>query len=108
MKIENERFSVACSLCLQNLKFVDFTSCLCRGPQTYLLKSVLCSTIIYALLTNDIIVLWRCRSRSRRRFLNSLIYWVNLNTKDEFAHAHARAVINDNDGYENRRGLGEN
>ena len=32
-----------------------------------------CSTIIYALLTNDIIALWRCRSRSRRRFLHSLL-----------------------------------
>ena len=29
--------------------------------------------IIYALLTNDIPVLWRCRSRGRRHFLNSLI-----------------------------------
>ena len=32
-----------------------------------------CSTIIYALLTNDIIALSRFRSRSRRRFLNSLL-----------------------------------
>ena len=31
----------------------------------------MCGTIIYALLTNDIIVLWRSRNRSRRRFLNS-------------------------------------
>ena len=69
MKTENERFSVACLRCPQNLKFGDFTPSLCRGPQRYLLNS----TIIYALLTNDIIVLCRCRSRSRRRFLNSLI-----------------------------------
>ena len=27
-----------------------------------------CSTIIYALLTNDIIVLWRCRGRHCRRY----------------------------------------
>ena len=32
-----------------------------------------CSTIIYDLLTNDIILLWRCCCRCRRRFLNSLI-----------------------------------
>ena len=36
-------------------------------------------TIIYALLTNDIIVLWRCHSRSRRRFLNSRIGDVTVN-----------------------------
>ena len=29
---------------------------------------------LFMLLTNDIIVLCRCRSRSRRRFLNSLIF----------------------------------
>ena len=32
-----------------------------------------CSTIIYDLLTNDIIVLWRCCCRRRRRFLSSLM-----------------------------------
>ena len=32
MKTENEGFSVACLRCLQNLKFGDFTSSLCRGP----------------------------------------------------------------------------
>ena len=40
-EIENERFSVACSHFRQNLKFGDFTFSLCRGPQKYLLKSVL-------------------------------------------------------------------
>ena len=40
VKKENERFSVACSRCGQNLKFGGFTSSLCRGPQKYLLKSV--------------------------------------------------------------------
>ena len=39
--IENERFSVACLRCHQNLKSGDFTSSLCRGLLTYLLKSVL-------------------------------------------------------------------
>ena len=33
----------------------------------------MCSTIIYALLTNDIIVLWRFRSRTCGRFLNSML-----------------------------------
>ena len=32
-----------------------------------------CSTIILVLLTNNITAFWRCRCRSRRRFLNSLI-----------------------------------
>ena len=40
-KERNERFTVACSRCRQNLEFGDFTSLLCRGPQKYLLKSVL-------------------------------------------------------------------
>ena len=40
VKNENERFSVACSRCRQNLKFGGFASSLCRGPQKYLLKSV--------------------------------------------------------------------
>ena len=40
-EIENERFSVACAHFRQNLKFDDFTFSLCRGPQKYLLKSVL-------------------------------------------------------------------
>ena len=31
-----------------------------------------CSTIIFPLLTNNITAFWRCRCRSRRRFLNSL------------------------------------
>ena len=39
--IENERFSVVCSRCRQNLKFDDFTSSLCRWPHKHLLKSVL-------------------------------------------------------------------
>ena len=39
-KERNERFTVACSHCRQNLEFGDFTSLLCRGPQKYLLKSV--------------------------------------------------------------------
>ena len=44
-------------VCRQNHNFGDFTLSLCRGPKIYLLKSVLHvhSTIIYALLTNDII-----------------------------------------------------
>ena len=32
-----------------------------------------CSTIILVLLTNNITAFWRCRCRSRRRFLNSLM-----------------------------------
>ena len=40
-KERNERFTVVCSRCRQNLEFGDFTSLLCRGPQKYLLKSVL-------------------------------------------------------------------
>ena len=68
MNTENERFSVACSRCRQNLNFSDFTSSSRREPQKYELKSVLhVQTIIYALLTNDIIVLWRFRRRRRRR-----------------------------------------
>ena len=31
-----------------------------------------CSTIFLVLLTNNITAFWRCRCRSRRRFLNSL------------------------------------
>ena len=59
--------------CRQNLKFGDFTSSLC-SPLRYLLNACCtCSTIIYALLTNNIIVLWRCRSRSRRRFLKGIL-----------------------------------
>ena len=74
VKVENEGSFVGCLRCRQNLKFGDFTSSLCRGPQRYLLESVLhVQHDIYALLTNDIIVLWLCRSRSRRRFLNSLL-----------------------------------
>ena len=38
-KERNERFTVACSRC--HLEFGDFMSLLCRGPQKYLLKSVL-------------------------------------------------------------------
>ena len=40
VKNENERFSVSCSRCRQNLKFRGFTSSLCRGSQKYLLTSV--------------------------------------------------------------------
>ena len=40
-KERNERFTFACSRCRQNLEFGDSTSLLCRGPQKYLLKSVL-------------------------------------------------------------------
>ena len=40
VKKENERFSVVCSRCRQNLKFGGFTSSLCRGSQKYLLNSV--------------------------------------------------------------------
>ena len=40
VKKENERFSVACSRCHQNLKFGGCTSSLCRGSKKYLLKSV--------------------------------------------------------------------
>ena len=41
VKIEKERFSVACSRCRQNLKFGNFTSSLCWVPQESVLKSVL-------------------------------------------------------------------
>ena len=81
MKTENERFSVACLCCRQNLKFGDFTSSLCRGPLRYLLKSVLHVQHDYLCsfnLTNDIIVLWRCRSRTRRLFLRWLIQRKNI------------------------------
>ena len=39
--MENERFSVTCLRCRQNLEFGDFTSSLCKEPLRYLLKSVL-------------------------------------------------------------------
>ena len=35
VEIENERFSVACLRCRQNLKFGDFTTSSRRGPLTY-------------------------------------------------------------------------
>ena len=41
MRIENERFSVVCLRCRQNLKLGDFTSSLCRAPKKNELKSVL-------------------------------------------------------------------
>ena len=41
MKIENERFSFACSLCRQDLKFGNFTSSSRKVPQECVLESVL-------------------------------------------------------------------
>ena len=47
---------------------------------------------LYALLTNDIIVLLRCRSRSRRRFLNFLLgslsneQWRRQRERQKFAY----------------------
>ena len=41
MKIEKKRLSVADSRCRQNVKLGDFTSSLHKGPQKYLVKSVL-------------------------------------------------------------------
>ena len=40
LKIGNERFSVACSRCRQNLKFLDFRLSSCRELQKCELKSV--------------------------------------------------------------------
>ena len=69
MKLENERASVACSRCRQNLvisrrRYAENLKNMCYDP------CCKCITIIHDLLTNDIIVLWRCYCR-RRRFLSS-------------------------------------
>ena len=40
-EVSGWKFAVACSRCGQNLKFGDFTWSSCRGPQKYLLNSVL-------------------------------------------------------------------
>ena len=79
MEVENERFSVACLRCRQNLKFGDFTSLLCRGPDNLLanIRATRAARLFNALLTNDITVLWRCRSRSLHRFPN--IWYTDCN-----------------------------
>ena len=74
VKSETERFTVVCPLCRQNLKLVISCSSFDEyGREMYKNACRTCSTIILVLLTNNITAFWRCRCRSRRRFLNSPI-----------------------------------
>ena len=47
----------------------------------YVKKLCLCSTIILPYSTNQIVDLWRCRCRSRRRFLSSLLRSLRSTTR---------------------------
>ena len=79
VKTENDCFIVICSRCLQYLKYGDFTLFLCGVRQTNARKFVLhVQHEHFPFLTNNIIALWRCRSRSRRLCLNSLVYTQGL------------------------------
>ena len=74
-KTKNESFTVAGSRCRQNLKNENFTSSFGRLRQNLHQKACCtCSTIIFPHSTNQIIHLWRCRSRCCRHFLNSLFF----------------------------------
>ena len=44
----------------------------------------MCSTIIFPISTNNLIVLWCCRFRSQRRFLNSLVMQFNQSNREIF------------------------
>ena len=77
VRTENNCFVVICSRCRQNLKFGDFTSLFCGVRQKMHGNSCYtCSTMIFPFLTNDVLALWRCcsRSRSSRLCLNSLLF----------------------------------
>ena len=67
VKTKNDCFIVICSRCLQYLKYGDFTLLLCGVRQRNARKFVLhVQHEYFPFLTNNIIALWRCRSRSRR------------------------------------------
>ena len=74
VKTEKDCFDVICSGCRQNLKFGDFTLLFCGVRQRNARKFMLhVQHDYFPFLTNHIAALWRCRSRSRRLCLNSLI-----------------------------------
>ena len=59
---------------VRNIIFGDFTLLFCEVRQKmYGNSCCTCSTIISPFLINDILALWRCRCRSRRLCLNSLM-----------------------------------
>ena len=71
VKAENERFTASSSHCYQSLKYANFMSLFGRLRQQIAPKNV--PPVIFLNSTNEIIDLWCYQSRSRRRFLNSVI-----------------------------------
>jgi len=74
VKIKSERSTAASLRCRQNLKYEISRRRLADYVKTLQQKARrTCSTIIFLHLTIQIINLWRCRRRSRRQILNSLV-----------------------------------
>ena len=63
-----------CSSCRQNLKYGEFKLLFCGvRKEMHGNPCCTCSTNVFRFLTNSILALWRCLSRSRRLCLNSLL-----------------------------------
>ena len=69
VKSETKRFTVVCPRCGKNLNLVISRSSFDEYAREMLKNA--CHRNILVLLTNNITAFWRCRCRSRRRFLNS-------------------------------------
>ena len=87
VKAKNERFPAASSRCRQNFRYENFTSSFGRLRQNIAPKSVPHVQHDYFLIfffhsTNEIIGLWRCRWRSRRPILNSLLATLSKHDDD--------------------------
>ena len=83
-KRENEWFIVICSRCRQNLKFGDLTLLFCgvrqRDARKFEQHECL-SLFFFFFLSNYILALWSCRSRSRGLCINCVIAVVPLGQK---------------------------
>ena len=73
---ETERLTVVCPRCRQNHKFGHFSHVVgltSAGEKYSKMRAARATRSFLPLLTNNITAFWRCRCRSRCRFLNSLI-----------------------------------
>ena len=73
-KAKNERFTALRLRCRQNLKNENFTSSFGRlGQKVHQKACHTCGTICFPHSMNQTTVLWLCRGRCLRHFVNSLL-----------------------------------
>ena len=79
VKRENERFTVVCPRLSSNL-VISRSSFDEYGKEIFKNACRTCRTIILFLLTNNITAFWRCRCRSRCRFLGRVLLGSTVST----------------------------